>query len=120
MKAYQLAKSYDFDCVNMDLIAGLPGESYEDFTASVDTAVALSPENITVHTLALKRSSELNASGTGVSDGNEAKKCSNMRGNSLTAVDIPPIICIDRASASAILRMSVGAGAAQRGFTMSL
>lgn len=43
VKAYQLAKSYDFDCVNMDLIAGLPGESYEDFTASVDTAVALSP-----------------------------------------------------------------------------
>lgn len=74
VKAYQLAKSYDFDCVNMDLIAGLPGESYEDFTASVDTAVALSPENITVHTLALKRSSELNASGAGVSDGNEAKK----------------------------------------------
>lgn len=74
VKAYQLAKSYDFDCVNMDLIAGLPGESYEDFTASVDTAVALSPENITVHTLALKRSSELNASGAGVSGGNEAKK----------------------------------------------
>ena len=74
VKAYQLAKSYDFDCVYMDLIAGLPGESYEDFTASVDTAVALSPENITVHTLALKRSSELNASGAGVSDGNEAKK----------------------------------------------
>lgn len=74
VKAYQLAKSYDFDCINMDLIAGLPGESYEDFTASVDTAVALSPENITVHTLALKRSSELNAFGAGVSDGNEAKK----------------------------------------------
>ena len=74
VKAYQLAKSYDFDCVNVDLIAGLPGESYDDFTASVDTAVALSPENITVHTLALKRSSELNASGAGVSGGNEAKK----------------------------------------------
>lgn len=74
VKAYQLAKSYDFDCVNMDLIAGLPGESFDDFSASVDTATALSPENITVHTLALKRSSELNASGVGVSDGNEAKK----------------------------------------------
>lgn len=74
VKAYQLAKSYDFDCVNMDLIAGLPGEKFEDFAASIDTAVALSPENITVHTLALKRSSELNASGAGVSDGNEAKK----------------------------------------------
>lgn len=74
VKAYQLAKSYDFDCVNMDLIAGLPEEKFEDFAASVDTAIALSPENITVHTLALKRSSELNASGAGVANGNEAKK----------------------------------------------
>ncbi len=74
IKAYQLAKSYDFDCVNMDLIAGLPEESVDDFIASVDTAVALSPENITVHTLALKRSSELNASGAGVASGKAAEK----------------------------------------------
>lgn len=74
IKAYQLAKAYGFDSINMDLIAGLPGESFMDFASSVDTAVSLAPENITVHTLALKRSSELNASGAGVSDGNEAKK----------------------------------------------
>ncbi len=74
VKAYQLAKVYGFDSINMDLIAGLPGESFMDFASSVDTAISLAPENITVHTLALKRSSELNASGAGVSDGNEAKK----------------------------------------------
>lgn len=74
LKAYMLAKTYGFRSINMDLIAGLPEESYEDFVASVDTALALSPENITVHTLALKRSSELNASGTGVADGNTAKR----------------------------------------------
>lgn len=74
LKAYMLAKTYGFRSINMDLIAGLPEESYEDFVASVDTALALFPENITVHTLALKRSSELNASGAGVADGNTAKR----------------------------------------------
>ena len=74
VKAYQLAKAYGFDSINMDLIAGLPGETLDDFCASVDTAISLAPENITVHTLALKRSSNLNASGTEVSGGNTAKK----------------------------------------------
>lgn len=74
VKAYQLASAYDFDCINMDLIAGLPQEDFEDFRSSLDTAVSLSPGNITVHTLALKRSSELNASGSGVADGNAAKR----------------------------------------------
>ena len=74
VKAYQLAKACGFDSINMDLIAGLPEETLEDFKASVDTAISLSPENITVHTLALKRSSELNASGAGVSGGNTAKQ----------------------------------------------
>ena len=74
VKAYQLAKAYGFESINMDLIAGLPGESFEDFRSSVDTAISLSPENITVHTLALKRSSNLGTSGTEVSGGNTAKK----------------------------------------------
>ncbi len=74
VRSYQLAKAYGFDCVNMDLIAGLPDESFEDFRSSVDTAISLSPENITVHTLALKRSSNLGTSGTEVSGGNTAKK----------------------------------------------
>ena len=57
--AYIMAKETGFDSVNMDLIAGLPGDSVEGFKSSVDTAVSLKPENITVHALALKRSSTL-------------------------------------------------------------
>lgn len=45
--------------INMDLIAGLPGDTVEGFAKSLDTAIALSPENITVHTLTLKRASGL-------------------------------------------------------------
>ena len=45
--------------VNMDLIAGLDGESVEDFKNSIDKAIELSPDNITVHTLCIKRGSKL-------------------------------------------------------------
>ena len=43
--------------VNTDLIAGLPGETYEDFVLSVNKCIELSPENVTIHTLSLKRGS---------------------------------------------------------------
>lgn len=54
---FMLAK--DMFSVNMDLIAGLTGESFEDFKYSVDKAIELSPDNITVHTLCIKRGSYL-------------------------------------------------------------
>ena len=54
---YLLAKKY-FD-VNMDLIAGLEGETFGDFKYSIDKAISLSPDNITVHTLCIKRGSYL-------------------------------------------------------------
>ena len=56
--AMEMAKKYDFIC-NCDLIAGLTGESYESFCDSVDKAIALSPENITVHTLSIKKGADL-------------------------------------------------------------
>ena len=45
--------------VNMDLIAGLEGETVSDFKRSIDKAISLSPDNITVHTLCIKRGSTL-------------------------------------------------------------
>ncbi|MBQ3201994.1 MAG: coproporphyrinogen dehydrogenase HemZ, partial [Clostridia bacterium] len=48
-----------FDSINMDVIAGLPGETPEDMRRTLDAIVALGPDNLTVHTLALKRSSRL-------------------------------------------------------------
>ncbi len=54
---FLLAKD-DFS-VNMDLIAGLDGESVEDFKFSIDKAVSLAPDNITVHTLCIKKGSYL-------------------------------------------------------------
>ena len=55
--AYRLVRDAgDFD-VNMDLITMLPGETFEDLKRSVETAIDLSPENITVHSLSIKRGS---------------------------------------------------------------
>lgn len=57
--AYNMAREIGFDVINMDLIAGLPTDTAESFRNSVDKVIALKPENITVHTLTLKRSATL-------------------------------------------------------------
>ncbi len=59
--AYNLAKQIGFKVINTDLIAGLPGDSFESFKHTVDSIIALDPENVTVHTLSLKRSSNMSA-----------------------------------------------------------
>ena len=59
---YAEARSYDFD-INVDLIAMLPGETTEMFARSVDGVIALAPDNVTVHTLALKKGSALKSGG---------------------------------------------------------
>ena len=57
--AYEDAVKAGFDDINIDLIAGLPGDTVENFSDGVKKAVELGSANITVHTLALKRASEL-------------------------------------------------------------
>ena len=57
IEKFYMAKD-DF-IVNMDLIAGLNGESQEDFENSIRKSIELSPDNITVHTLCIKRGSYL-------------------------------------------------------------
>lgn len=52
--AYELARKAGFDNINMDFIAGLNTDTLESFKLSIDKAVELSPESITVHNLALK------------------------------------------------------------------
>lgn len=58
VEKYYLAKSFGFK-VNMDLIAGLPLETFGIFKDSLEKAISLRPENITVHTLSLKKGSKL-------------------------------------------------------------
>ncbi len=58
-RAFGLVSKYDSLNVNSDLIAGLPGEDYDMFMDSLRRVIELGPVNITVHTLAVKRSSKL-------------------------------------------------------------
>lgn len=54
LNAFELARQQGFDNINMDLIAGLPKDDLSSFKNSVDTAIGLGAESVTVHTLALK------------------------------------------------------------------
>jgi len=61
-KAFHLARDVGFSYINADLISGLPGETADNMRRTIEGVVELSPENITVHTLAVKRASRLNES----------------------------------------------------------
>lgn len=59
LAAYELVRAAGFAQVNMDLIAGLPTDTPAGFRRTMDRVIALEPANITVHTLALKKSAAL-------------------------------------------------------------
>lgn len=62
-RAYEQVRLAGRFAVNMDLIAGLPGDSPEGFARSLDGVLTMGPENITVHTLALKKGARLTEEG---------------------------------------------------------
>ena len=59
LEAYRMAQHAGFRDINMDLIAGLPGDTPETYRASLEQVISLDPSNITVHTLALKKGADL-------------------------------------------------------------
>ncbi len=58
-RALNLVKCYDFTAVNVDIIAGLDGETVAVFSQTLSQILDYRPENITVHCLAIKRASKL-------------------------------------------------------------
>ncbi|NLW89155.1 MAG: coproporphyrinogen dehydrogenase HemZ [Clostridiaceae bacterium] len=58
-KAYEWARKVGFSSINTDLIAGLPGETEQDFIYSMEHILTRMPESITVHALCKKRGSNL-------------------------------------------------------------
>ena len=61
--AYEIARASGIPVINVDLIAGLPGESAESAVDSARRVVELSPENITVHSFSVKKSADLRQAG---------------------------------------------------------
>lgn len=58
-EAMNMARAAGFDDINMDMIAGLDGDTPESFARSLDGVLSMKPENVTVHTLCMKRASNL-------------------------------------------------------------
>ena len=85
IEAFYMARSFGFDNINMDLISGLPGDDFDKFRRTIDSVLELDPENITLHTLTVKRSANLAA---------EAKE---MRGKSVDEMNEHAFRCFDGA-----------------------
>ena len=62
-ESFKLARDVGFDNINTDLIAGLPSDTYDSFCKTIDEIIKISPENVTVHSLSMKRASTLTAVG---------------------------------------------------------
>ena len=65
----ELVRAYRFPHVNMDLIAGLPADTPEGFRRSLDKCLELGADDITIHTLALKKGSRILTEGLSIPDG---------------------------------------------------
>ena len=76
--------------VNMDLIAGLPGDDPEQFAETVRKLIAMEPENITVHTLALKKGSRFTLEQTALPDAEAVGKMLDNANALLSAADFSP------------------------------
>ena len=68
LRAYDMAKEAQIPHINVDLIAGLTGESTQSFSSSVDRIIDLSPDNITVHTFSVKKAAEIRQENASVYD----------------------------------------------------
>ena len=70
-RAYALAREVGGLAINMDLIAGLPGDTPQGFRQTLEEVMALAPENLTVHTLALKKGARLRQEDTPLPTGDQ-------------------------------------------------
>lgn len=104
-----MARRCGLDNINTDLIAGLPGDDYEGFTQTLEGILRLDPESVTVHTLSMKRASNLvihRRADYRVKD--DAVRMVGLTADRLPRRDTGPIISIGRAVRWAIRRTSAG------------
>ena len=90
LRAYEEAKAAGFENINMDLIAGLPGDDFAGFCHSLDTVAALNPSNITVHTLALKKGADLFEKRVDLPSAEEVARMVAYAGEKLSALGYKP------------------------------
>ena len=76
-KAYALARESGIRDINVDLIAGLPGDDFKSFSDTLDKILELDPTNLTVHTFCVKKAADLLKNNSGIYSvcGDDANKC---------------------------------------------
>ena len=90
INAYRWAVDAGFEDINMDLIAGLPTDTYDGFCRSLDAVAALAPANITVHTLALKKDADLFQNPRALSSAEEVSRMVEYAGSVLSGAHYKP------------------------------
>ena len=92
VSCFLLARKLGFDNINMDLIAGLPTDTFESFVKTLERVLELEPESVTVHSLSMKRSSTLSKEGVlpETEMGKEASKMVDFARERLTEKGIVP------------------------------
>lgn len=90
-QAAKLVKKYDFKTVNADIIAGLPKDTFESFSKTLDDVLSLGFENVTVHTLSIKNAAEMkNEEGIFDPAGSLARECVSYVEKTLKAKNYRP------------------------------
>lgn len=90
VKALDMVRDAGGFAVNMDLIAGLPADDVKGFEETVDKVIALGAENITVHTLSLKKGSKITLEGSEIPDGTQVAEMLDIAGEKLRAAGYAP------------------------------
>ena len=89
-ETFLLARELGFEDINMDVITGLPGEEMPQFEHTMDEIRRLAPDSLTVHTLAIKRSSRLNLEKYPLPDGDLTARMVRLGGETARALGMKP------------------------------
>ena len=86
----EVVRGFAFPHVNMDLIAGLPEDTPEGFRRSLDEVIAFGVDNVTVHTLSLKKGSRITLEGTRIPTVEEVAQMLDYANPTLRAAEFAP------------------------------
>ena len=90
INSFNLARSIGYNNINMDMIIGLPGENLDNIKRTVNEIIKLNPENITVHTMAIKRASVFNEQLHKINNSEAIEQMMDYSRNAIEAADYQP------------------------------
>ena len=103
---FHLARELGFDNINMDLIAGLPGEDAADMQDTLEKIEKLHPDSLTVHALAIKRAAKFGQEGRTMDPGTEITQMVEAAAASAERMGLVPYYLYRQKNIAGTLRMS--------------